>query len=154
MAERGPPERENKWKPRAPCSCCGLEHEDQDHMFHCQSTNTKARSRRGSQSWRNSSRKATPQQHSQELHEQSETSLGRARTTSKSQEFLGTMAILRGHRHNDSYHTIKRTYKKRTQPPGTEKKKTPKDKPSLELCATLVRESWRFFEKICIGKQE
>ena len=58
------------------------------------------------------------------------------------------MAILRGHHHNDWYHAIKRTYKKRTQPPGTEKKKKPKDKSPLELCATLMRESWRFFEKI------
>ena len=58
------------------------------------------------------------------------------------------MAILRGHHHKNWYHAIKQTCQKRAQPPGTEREKAPKDKSPLELCATLVREMWKFFEEI------
>ena len=58
------------------------------------------------------------------------------------------MAILRRHHHKDWYHVIEQTYQKRAQSPGAEREKEPKNKSPLELCATLVREVWRFFEKI------
>ena len=53
----------------------------------------------------------------------------------EAQDSLRTMAILRGHHYKDLYYAIKQTYQ-------------PRNKPPLELCATLVREVWRFFEKI------
>ena len=53
----------------------------------------------------------------------------------EAQDSLGTMAIFRGHHYKYWYYAIKQTYQ-------------PRNKPPLELCATLVREVWRFFEKI------
>ena len=41
----------------------------------------------------------------------------------KALDRLGTMAILRGHYHKQWYYTISRTYKKRTQPPGKDKRR-------------------------------
>ena len=66
----------------------------------------------------------------------------------KAPDRLGEMAILRGHHHKQWYYAISKTYTKRTHPPGEDKKKTKKNKSPLELCATLVSEVWRLFEKI------
>ena len=57
------------------------------------------------------------------------------------------MAILRGHHHKSWFYAIQQTTLKRTFPPGNGRKKT-KEKPPLELCVTLIRETWRLFERI------
>ena len=64
------------------------------------------------------------------------------------------MIILRGHHHKDWYYAIKQIYQKRTQPPVSEREKTPQDKSPLELCVAPVREMWQFFEKIWESKND
>lgn len=57
------------------------------------------------------------------------------------------MAALHGHHHGGWFYEIQKTYKKCPFPPWEKKRKNPRDKSALKLCATLIRETWRLFEK-------
>ena len=142
------------------CPCCGLEHENQDHMFCCQSAKTRRMIKEGlkimekvfrkdnipsemARSFLNKAKQATA-----EIFPLAIVQCPEAWNAVEAQDDFGTMAILRGHRHNQWYYAMSKTYQKRSQSPGAINNKTPKDKSPLELCATLVRETWCLFETI------
>ena len=141
------------------CPCCGTAHEDQDHMFQCQSEPTRDAIKTGlenmektfrkdnmppavTMAFMNRIRQATAQTHIKQVF-----GCPWAWNAGEEQDTLGTMAILRGHHHKSWFYAIQESYSKRTSPPGKGKKKV-KDKPPLELCVTLIRETWRLFETI------
>ena len=142
------------------CPCCGIKHEDQDHMFQCQSESTRKAVNTGiaamkkalqrdnvppaiSIAFINRVKQATSNDGVRETVQ-----CPHARCAGDAQDTLGTMAILRGHHHREWFYAIQDTYQKRPSIPGDPKRRQPKDKSPLELCATLVQETWRFFELV------
>ena len=106
------------------CPCCGTEHEDQDHMFQCQSESTRRAVDTGiaamekafqrdsippavSMAFLNRIRQATSNGGVKKVVQCPE-----AHIAGNAQDTLGTMAILRGHHHREWFYGIQKTHKK------------------------------------------
>ena len=143
------------------CPCCGLEEEDQVHLYHCSHAGMRSTIEEEINTMEKNLHKAnvpvstsiafidmvrmathsTRQRKQYHCHE--------AEAATRAQESLGTFAITRGHHHIQWAHAVMKTYKKRASPPTTDaKKKKRRDKTPLEMSVYLIEECWRLFEQV------
>ena len=143
------------------CPCCGLDEEDQVHLYRCKSKRMRESLETGIDAMEGNFHKAnipvavyiafidTIRLVTRSTRERKAYSCPEAEAASSAQESLGSFAILRGHHHDQWAQAIMKTYKKRVSPPNTDKdKKKPRDKSPLEMSAFLIEECWRLFENI------
>ena len=123
------------------CPCCGLQHEDQNHMFRCPSASVRNTINQGlktmtkvfckdnipsgiARTFLNKVSKATA-----DPSPQVPVQCPEAGIACKAQDRLGAMAILRGHHHKQWYYAISKTYKKRTHPLAKMKRRQKRTSP-------------------------
>ncbi len=143
------------------CPCCGLEKEDQAHLYHCKhedmieakedALNTIERNLKKAHippgvmiAFMNSMRSAV---HSTTLRKQFVCT--RAWDAQEQQSTLGSFAILRGHHHVDWAHACMDTFRRPPEPPGRpEDEKKVHYKSPIEMSVSLIEQSWYLFERV------
>ena len=139
------------------CPCCGLETEDQTHLYHCTHTdmmNAKELAlddiaKRLTDAnvpkmviicFLDLLRRSTHSERQRRAYNCSE-----AEGAMAAQETLGTFAILRGHHHRRWVEAIANTYTKRPTPPG---QKPRRDKSPFDMSVMLIQVVWSLFETL------
>ena len=146
------------------CPCCGLEVEDQEHLYTCTHVEMRETLEKGIDELQLGLYKANVpsstyiafvdiiRRLTNSTREPKQWTCPKATLAAERQSTLGTHAIMRGHLHTQWCETIRETYRPRPPPPGWDS--PPKDKSPLDMSALLVEEVWNLFEKLWAKRNE